>query len=338
VADKKLPMNRRTFLQGLAGIIAAPFVKGAIGSKIAAKTAVAAPEMAASGMPAWFPLLVNKIKEQGKQTMFAGSKKQPENIWKLENNEGVTYTLYEDAITGNMLVTTRGDELQEVGFEYIPATQHRRPDGKYFTEEGEFYSNEFQKGEFNDFENGGVGIDELKLGIQNIEDFATSGTKLSTKEAEDVVGEYIKSTTKIDYDGYANGGRVGYNQGNIVTKEEWERRVRAIAEWERINNAVEAMERMRNSGFPAVVDHKDGLSSQGYYNSMDDIFFGGINYNDGNKNLNVGTVIPTDGQPSYNAEFSFQFANGGPVIRPQGLLPPERGPMYNGLSNLFRRK
>ena len=335
--DKKFPMSRRTFLGGLgAGIAGLMIPFGKTATKVAPKVVA---EMSAKGMPSWFPLLVNKIKTQGKQTEIATGGRHPTNTYMLKSPDGDEYYLYEDAVSGNMEISARGENMQQVAFEYVPSTEITRPGGKSFVEDSEFYVSEFQKGEYQDYENTLGGIDDLKLGIRNIEDFATSG-KMSKGQAEDVIGDFLTNTTRTDTDGFAQGGRVGYESGSSVqplTKEEYEKRVRMQAAWQRESEMARILNRNRENGY-SIPLQKEGLSGQGYYNSMDDVFFGGINYNDGNKNLNVGTVIPREGQPSYNAEFSYSFANGGPVIRPQGTLPPQRGPMHAGISNLFKQK
>lgn len=332
-------MTRRTFLGGMGAGIASLMIPFGKTSKVATTAAKVMPEMAAKGMPDWFPLLVNRIMNEGKQVQTATGGRNPTNVYEFDNGKDV-YRLYEDAVSGHIEVSARGDNFQQVSFEYIPATEMRRPDGKAFTQDGEFYAGEFQKGEYQDFENYSLdGVNELKIPINSIEDFATGG-KLTKEQAEEEVANFLRDTTKIDYDGFAQGGRVGYQDGNLVqpmTREEYEKRVRMQAKYHQINELVKLMESKKHQGYSIPI-RKEGLSSQGYYNSMDDVFFGGVNYNDGNKNLNIGTVIPTEGQPSYNAEFSYAFANGGPVIRPQGMFPPERGPMHNGIQNLFKQR
>ncbi len=341
VADdkKKFPMTRRTFLGGMGAGIASLMIPFGKTSKVATTAAKVMPEMAAKGMPDWFPLLVNRIMNEGKQVQTATGGRNPTNVYEFDNGKDV-YRLYEDAVSGHIEVSARGDNFQQVSFEYIPATEMRRPDGKAFTQDGEFYAGEFQKGEYQDFENYSLdGVNELKIPINSIEDFATGG-KLTKEQAEEEVANFLRDTTKIDYDGFAQGGRVGYQDGNLVqpmTREEYEKRVRMQAKYHQINELVKLMESKKHQGYSIPI-RKEGLSSQGYYNSMDDVFFGGVNYNDGNKNLNIGTVIPSEGQPSYNTEFSYAFANGGPVIRPQGMFPPERGPMHNGIQNLFKQR
>lgn len=332
-------MTRRTFLGGMGAGIASLMIPFGKTSKVATTAAKVMPEMAAKGMPDWFPLLVNRIMNEGKQVQTATGGRNPTNVYEFDNGKDV-YRLYEDAVSGHIEVSARGDNFQQVSFEYIPATEMRRPDGKAFTQDGEFYAGEFQKGEYQDFENYSLdGVNELKIPINSIEDFATGG-KLTKEQAEEEVANFLRDTTKIDYDGFAQGGRVGYQDGNLVqpmTREEYEKRVRMQAKYHQINELVKLMESKKHQGYSIPI-RKEGLSSQGYYNSMDDVFFGGVNYNDGNKNLNIGTVIPSEGQPSYNTEFSYAFANGGPVIRPQGMFPPERGPMHNGIQNLFKQR
>tara|TARA_R110001592_G_scaffold154565_1_gene383654 strand:- start:176 stop:550 length:375 start_codon:yes stop_codon:yes gene_type:complete len=115
-----------------------------------------------------------------------------------------------------MEITTRGDDFQQVSFEYIPPTEYRRPDGKAFTEDSEFYASEFQKGEFQDFENPADSIDDLKLGISNIEEFAKAGNKTPAERLDEIAADFKTATTKEDIDGFAKGGRVGYKNGGGV--------------------------------------------------------------------------------------------------------------------------
>ena len=208
-------VSRRDFLKGLgAAIVSVPFLKsGIIGAKVAPKVV---PEMAAQGMPSWFPMLVNKIKTQGKQANTATGGRNSTNTYKLDDGKGNVYMLEEDVVTGNMQVFTRGDDFQQVNFEYLPPTRNKRPDGKEFVEESEFYASEFQKGELQDFENAAESIDDLKFGINSIEEFATQGNKASTERLEELVADFKKATEKEDIDGFAKGGRVGYKNGGGV--------------------------------------------------------------------------------------------------------------------------
>ena len=156
-------IGRRGFLGLMGAGLASLFIpRGA--AKVATTAAKAAPEIAAQGMPNWFPLLVNKIKTQGKQTEVATGGRRPNNVYTLKV-DGNEYTLTEDAVNGNMDVFTRGDDYQQVSFEYIPPTEVQRPGGKVKKEDAEFYANEFMKGgdDFPDYENTLGGIEDLKL-------------------------------------------------------------------------------------------------------------------------------------------------------------------------------
>jgi hypothetical protein len=209
-------IGRRAFLGGLGAGIASLFIpRGA--AKVATTAAKAAPEIAAQGMPNWFPLLVNKIKKQGKQTKVATGGRNPENVYTLKDGN-TEYILTEDSINGSMDVSTRGDDYQQVSFEYIPPTEYRRPDGKAFTEDSEFYASEFLKGgdNFSDYENTLGGIDDLKLGINSIEEFAKAGNKTPAERLDEIAADFKTATTKEDIDGFAKGGRVGYKNGGGV--------------------------------------------------------------------------------------------------------------------------
>jgi len=167
-------VSRRDFLKGIGALALAPFAGKAV--KTATTATKVVPEIAATGMPDWFPLLVNKIKTEGKQTKFAGSKKQPENRYVIEDRNGTQLTLEEDALTGNISVYGRGDSSQQFDFEYIPGTRYSRPDGKSFAEEGEFYGYEKYKTDGPDVEVEGT-FDEMQGGYKELETFATKGKK-----------------------------------------------------------------------------------------------------------------------------------------------------------------
>ena len=206
-------VSRRDFLKGIGALALAPFAGKAV--KTATTATKVVPEIAAKGMPDWFPLLVNKIKTEGKQTKFAGSKKQPENRYVIEDRNGTQLTLDEDALTGNISVYGRGDSSQQFDFEYIPGTRYSRPDGKSFAEEGEFYGYEKYKTDGPDVEVEGT-FDEMQGGYKELETFATKGKKTTKEELQDIVNEFKRTTTKEDIDGFAKGGRVGYNNGGGV--------------------------------------------------------------------------------------------------------------------------
>ena len=204
-------VSRRDFLKGIGALALAPFA-GRAAKTIPTATKVV-PEIAAKGMPDWFPLLVNKIKSQGKQTVTATGGRNPSNRYELVDPNGQKYIMEEDAINGHIEVFTRGDDFQQVNFEYVAPTEIQRPGGKVRKEDGEFYAGEFQKGELQDFENMGVDFEELKMPITTIEEFAKKGTKTTKEELQDIIKEFKKTTTKEEF---ATGGRVGYNNGGGV--------------------------------------------------------------------------------------------------------------------------
>ena len=218
MADKpKLNMSRRGFLGLLGGGIAAALTGGLkTAPKVAATAAKVIPEISAQGMPTWFPSLVNKIKTQGKQTTTATGGRNSMNTYTLKSPDGDDYILYEDGVSGNIEISTRGDDLQQVSFEYIPATKYSRPDGKSFVEESEFSAGEFMKGHegLGDVEQIGT-IDELRFGINSIEEFAKKGNKTSKEQLDELASEFKRITQKEELD-FAKGGRVGYNNGGGV--------------------------------------------------------------------------------------------------------------------------
>ena len=144
-------VSRRDFLKGIGALALAPLAGKAV--KTATTATKVVPEIAAKGMPDWFPLLVNKIKSQGKQTVTATGGRNPSNRYELVDPNGQKYIMEEDAINGHIEVFTRGDDYQQVNFEYVAPTETSRPGGKVRKEDAEFYAGEFQKGELQDFEN-----------------------------------------------------------------------------------------------------------------------------------------------------------------------------------------
>ena len=100
MADKpKFPVTRRRFLQGLGAGIAGLLLPIGKTAKVVAPAAKVIPDMAAQGMPNWFPLLVNRIKSEGKQTKVATGGRNPNNTYKLDDGKnhsadlGSEYTL-----------------------------------------------------------------------------------------------------------------------------------------------------------------------------------------------------------------------------------------------------
>ena len=126
--SKKLPVSRRTFLGLLGGGLAA-----LLGGSRAFKAAKVVEQAAAPviqqvpGMPSWFPALVTKIKTQGTKTrepsygdFTSGGNTETIYVLKDKSLPGGDIRLYENEATGAISVTGRGDEFQQVSFEYIP--------------------------------------------------------------------------------------------------------------------------------------------------------------------------------------------------------------------------
>lgn len=221
-------MGRRGFL-GLLGAGAAslmvPF------GKMASKVPVGAATQAVQkvpGMPEWFPLLVNRIRNNGKVRSQPGYPEYTgggdlEKVYELDG-----YTMYEDMGTGRITVSGRGVDSQQVSMEYAPGETQvvSRKDpitGEVkrgtVTNKPTFEAGEYAKGDPYDFENAGVDYDDLKGDVSNWEKFATGGRKISVKEAEKGIDDFIeKFTNPTVVDDMAKGGRVGMAQGGIASK------------------------------------------------------------------------------------------------------------------------
>tara|TARA_R110000796_G_scaffold34850_3_gene89705 strand:+ start:81 stop:1466 length:1386 start_codon:yes stop_codon:yes gene_type:complete len=206
----KFPMSRRGFLAAGIGGLAALLTGGkslTTGVKTGILASKAASEIAAPGMPSWFPLLVDKIYKNGTKIKNAQpGKGSIESVYQLDASayNGIDdLRMYENANDGSITVVGRGSEGQEVSFSYNPENKVLMENGKQITEPSQFEAGEFFKGELNDVENIGD-INDLRGDITNIIQFATRGSKEST---EDAVKEFIKSTKTSD---------IGFNMGGLV--------------------------------------------------------------------------------------------------------------------------
>jgi len=56
----------------------------------------------------------------------------------------------------------------------------------------------------------------MQGGYKELETFANKGKKTTKEELQDIINEFKRTTTKEDIDGFAKGGRVGYNNGGGV--------------------------------------------------------------------------------------------------------------------------
>lgn len=206
----KFPMSRRGFLAAGIGGLAALLTGGkslTTGVKTGILASKAASEIAAPGMPSWFPLLVDKIYKNGTKIKNAQpGKGSIESVYQLDASayNGIDdLRMYENANDGSITVVGRGSEGQEVSFSYNPENKVLMENGKQITEPSQFEAGEFFKGELDDVENIGD-INDLRGDITNIIQFATRGSKEST---EDAVKEFIKSTKTSD---------IGFNMGGLV--------------------------------------------------------------------------------------------------------------------------
>ena len=206
----KFPMSRRGFLAAGIGGLAALLTGGkslTTGVKTGILASKAASEIAAPGMPSWFPLLVDKIYKNGTKIKNAQpGKGSIESVYQLDASayNGIDdLRMYENANDGSITVVGRGSEGQEVSFSYNPENKVLMENGKQITEPSQFEAGEFFKGDIDDVENIGD-INDLRGDITNIIQFATRGSKEST---EDAVKEFIKSTKTSD---------IGFNMGGLV--------------------------------------------------------------------------------------------------------------------------
>ena len=130
--------------------------------------------------------------------------------------------------TGKITVSGRGNDYQQVSMEYVPGENKvmskkdpltGKMERGVMTDKPQFEAGEFSKGEYQDFENTGVGYDDLKGDVSNWEKFATGGRKTDEKTVKQAVEEFInKQVDPNVIDDMAKGGRVGMAQGGIASK------------------------------------------------------------------------------------------------------------------------
>ena len=251
---KKLPMTRRGFLGTLAGGLAALLggSRAFKGAKVAEE--IIKPVMQAEGMPSWFPLLVNKVRDKGKitrQSDYLEAKQEGINIIEYELKDkslsGGSIRMTEDLNTGEITIWGRGDEAQQVDLTYTPGDRVINVESGKVTEaphsfdagstlkdpdigwkanlekhpvkvkkDGTFEADEFWTGETHDVEVGGT-LDDLRGGLTTWEKIANVGSKQSVKEAEEAIINFINRNKKPVEPDFAEGGRVGYAEGKSVS-------------------------------------------------------------------------------------------------------------------------
>jgi len=199
----KIKMNRRGFL-GLMGSGIAAGVAGAkgwlTGGKAAVTAAKGAAEMSASGMPKWFPLLVNKIRTngKGKPASYSDVKNGEPNIVVYEYKDPdisiEPIRMEENLDTGMIEVTGRGDESQLVSMTYYaPDTGVNVRNGtRSGAKEGEFVVEEMTKHPDQGWiETGAEDYASLKGGVETWEAAVKSKTK--KQDYKDEYEEFIKT-------------------------------------------------------------------------------------------------------------------------------------------------
>ena len=214
--DDKKGITRRGFIKGAGALGLLGLVPGLMKGKAGIKAAQTATKIEkVAGMPDWFPMLVNKIRKMGKVTREPDYKDftsggDLDRVTELKVGKD-KYLLYENQQSGNIVVTGRGNESQQVSMEYLPGETMavKNKDGKmgYVTDKPSFEAGEYAKGEFQDFENVGVSFDDLRGDISNWENFAKGGSKVDVEKAVD---DFIKSEVNPNItEGFAQGGGVG---------------------------------------------------------------------------------------------------------------------------------
>ena len=228
----KLKMGRRGFL-GLMGSGLAALATGGKGlfSKSATTAAATAPTMTASGMPTWFPLLVDKIRTQGtsKPATYAEVKGGEPNIivYELKDPDISSFEpirMEENIDTGVIEITGRGNESQLVTMTYYAPEMaiNARTGQQLGKEEGEFVVEEMTKHPHQGWiETGAEDYASLKGGVENWE----AAVKTSAQKTDERVAEFITNQRgrpePFDPEGeFAKGGMVGLGT-KFKEKQTW---------------------------------------------------------------------------------------------------------------------
>ena len=211
----KFPISRRGFLGVLGGGLAT-LLAGGKGLLPAAKTGItAAKTLSAPGMPKWFPLLVTKIQTKGNLVSPAvPNKGEVNSVYRYKDGK-TEYEMVENSNTGEIDIFTRGEDGQQVSFEYSPEQIRLLEDGTRSKTQSQFGAAEYMKGHegAGDIENFADNIDDLNMGIRNIEDFATRGT---TMQVDDAIEDFIKRT-RTEEPGFKQGGLVPPQAGPMAS-------------------------------------------------------------------------------------------------------------------------
>ena len=227
----KIKMGRRGFLGLIGGGLAALATGGkGLFSKGATTTAAASQSMTASGMPTWFPLLVDKIRTQGtsKPATYAQVKGGEPNIIVYELKDPdisvEPIRMEENIDTGMIEISGRGNESQLVTMTYYaPETAINARTGQQSgKKEGEFAVEEMTKHpEQGWVETGAEDYASLKGGVENWE----AAVKTSAQKTEERVADFITNQRgrpePFDPEGeFAKGGMVGIGT-KFKEKQTW---------------------------------------------------------------------------------------------------------------------
>lgn len=228
----KIKMGRRGFLGLIGGGLAALATggKGLFSKGATTTTAAASQSMTASGMPTWFPLLVDKIRTQGtsKPATYAQVKGGEPNIIVYELKDPdisvEPIRMEENIDTGMIEISGRGNESQLVTMTYYaPETAINARTGQQSgKKEGEFAVEEMTKHpEQGWVETGAEDYASLKGGVENWE----AAVKTSAQKTEERVADFITNQRgrpePFDPEGeFAKGGMVGIGT-KFKEKQTW---------------------------------------------------------------------------------------------------------------------
>jgi len=227
----KMKMGRRGFL-GLMGSGLAALATGGKGlfTKSATTAAATAPAMTASGMPAWFPLLVDKIRTNGtaRPATYAEVKGGEPNIVVYELKDPdisiEPIRLEENVDTGMIEISGRGNESQLVTMTYYaPETAINARTGQLSGQkEGTFVVDEMTKHpEQGWIETGAEDYGSLKGGVENWEAAVKTGAQKTEERVADFITNQRGKPEPFDPEGtFAKGGMVGLGT-KFKEKQSW---------------------------------------------------------------------------------------------------------------------
>ena len=124
--------------------------------------------------------------------------------------------------------------------------------------------------------------------------------------------------------------RFGFNMGGHISEQEYNLMMQRAAENQSAEMAGRAFQAFEAHGQKPIMVDEPPL---GLFGNITDDF---KSYNIGQEVgddlfLNVGMAEPPSGDPMFNLKLTKQFANGGTV-------PPQKGPMSDGVGTLYRSK